>query len=476
MKSITKIIVLVITVGCLSNCSPPSNKSAVKTDENGVAILSDSVIENIVRRSYQYVALYNVNNKWALGPRDGLGTGGWNNEGTRRTELLDHTTQSIARPNNDVLYGLWMLDLQEDAYVLQFPAFDSKYVSLMATAYDHYVNIPLSTTKGDFGEATTVLFYTERTKGYDGKAIEGIDEVFEMSGDFVSLAFRAMPHAAEPERYARIVDQMQSIQLMSLSKFRGRDETPPAATNFPEYGATDLDIFENNLLEVMQFVFNHSTFEDDDEMDQAVLAAYKPLGIEPGKNFDANGIKIDGKMFREIADKVRLESLGMMTAEAAERLGDKMFQPKGETNLETITILSVVGPIGQPMEEAMYPPVNTADGSVMNAQNDYVIRMTKEELPPTNGFWSITLYDQENGFFIPNDSKKYSVGENSGMKLNEAGGIEIYVAAEKPDGVPDENWLPINRMDQNIDLGLRMYAPDLSKVKSWKPPVADKIE
>ena len=89
----------------------------------------------------------------------------------------------------------------------------------------------------------------------------------------------------------------------------------------------------------------------------------------------------------------------------------------------------------------------------MNAKNDYVIRMTKEELPPANGFWSITLYDQDNGFFIPNDRKKYSVGENSGMKLNEDGGIEIYVAAEKPKGVPTENWLPINRMDQNIDLG-----------------------
>jgi len=37
--------------------------------------------------------------------------------------------------------------------------------------------------------------------------------------------------------------------------------------------------------------------------------------------------------------------------------------------------------------------------------------------------------------------KKYSVGENAGMKLNAEGGIEIYVAAEKPKGAPEENWL-----------------------------------
>jgi len=56
-------------------------------------------------------------------------------------------------------------------------------------------------------------------------------------------------------------------------------------------------------------------------------------------------------------------------------------------------------------------------------------------MPPTDVFWSMTLYDQNNGFFIPNDHKKYSVGENAGMKLDEKGGIEVYVAAEKPEGV-----------------------------------------
>ena len=88
------------------------------------------------------------------------------------------------------------------------------------------------------------------------------------------------------------------------------------------------------------------------------------------------------------------------------------------------------------MDEAFYPAVNTADGSQMNAMNDYVIKMTKEQLPPAKAFWSLTLYDKANGFFIPNEYKKYSVGENGGMQLNKEGGIEVYVAAEKPEGVP----------------------------------------
>ncbi|UCF95622.1 MAG: DUF1214 domain-containing protein, partial [Desulfobacterales bacterium] len=29
-------------------------------------------------------------------------------------------------------------------------------------------------------------------------------------------------------------------------------------------------------------------------------------------------------------------------------------------------------------------------------------------MPPAKAFWSVTLYDMQNGFFIPNDRKKYS--------------------------------------------------------------------
>jgi hypothetical protein len=151
------------------------------------------------------------------------------------------------------------------------------------------------------------------------------------------------------------------------------------------------------------------------------------------------------------------------------------FQPKGHINLQTLVFQSIIGPIGQPATEALYPPVNTADGKPMNAMNDYVVRMTKTELPPAKAFWSLTLYDTKNGFFIPNKENKYSVGENAGYKLDKDGGITIYVSSEKPAGVPSENWLPTNRIDQGLSLMLRIYAPDLSKVKTWKAPKAELI-
>ena len=53
-----------------------------------------------------------------------------------------------------------MLDLRKDPVILEMPAFDSKYVSLMITGYDHYVNIPMSTRQGDFEKPEQLLIYT----------------------------------------------------------------------------------------------------------------------------------------------------------------------------------------------------------------------------------------------------------------------------------------------------------------------------
>ena len=142
---------------------------------------------------------------------------------------------------------------------------------------------------------------------------------------------------------------------------------------------------------------------------------------------------------------------------------------------QAVLAVSVIGPVSIPQEEAAYPQVATTDGKQINAMHDYVLRMTKDELPAAGAFWSLTLYDLKNGFYIPNDRKKYSVGENTGMKLNEDGGTETYIAAEKPEGVPEENWLPIEGKNINLSPQMRVYAPDLKKMKSWTPPGAERV-
>jgi hypothetical protein len=459
---------LVLIALCLPLLACDKEQPTAETTAKAAVGLSDAEVDNLVKRSWQYVAMYNVNNKGAML------YGGWNLCDVD-TELKDHTLKVIARPNNDSLYISCPLDLRKEPVIIDMPAFDSKYVSLMVTGYDHYVNIPMSTRQGDFKQPEKILFFSERTEGYEkGKQVEGVDRSFEASGDFLSAVFRVMPHANDAERFVRIKDQMQSVKLLTLSELRGDKAKPIDDVEFPPVGKSDLDVFENNLLEVMQFVFNHTSFDPDNELDQKVLAAYEPLGVVPGQAWGPEQVtRLDGQRLREVAERIEAKEMAKADRLAA---STGMFKLKGEIGLDLLLFQSVFGPIGQPAEEAVYPAIETTDGQPMTALHDYVIRMTRDDMPPARAFWSLTLYDTENGFFIPNDRKKYSVGENGGMKLNEDGGIAVYIATEKPEGVPEENWLPLNRGDYGIDVVLRLYVPDLEAFERWEPPKAERIQ
>jgi len=437
--------------------------------------LSHAELVNLVKRSYQYVAMYNVINNFAMAENNPLWTGGWNST-LKNTQLADHTVKAIARPNNDTYYVLSTLDLRDDAVVISYPAFDSKYVSVETSAYDHYVEIPLATSKGDFREPVTMLYYSDHTRNYHGEPVEGVDTIVKMTGDFVISFVRLMTHLSEPERNARIRKQIDEMKLQTLSEFLGRPPVARTPVRFPPW-KNDQFVFRNDFMEVMQFVFNHVSWDPENEMDRAVLEAFEPLGVRPGQEYDSAGVvHPDGEQLAAIADSIAQASLAIWNNPEGNPYLMQVFKPKGQMNLEAMVVQSAVGPIGLPATEAIYPGIGTVDGKPLNAMHDYVVRMpTRDDLPPAKAFWSVTLYDARTGFFIPNDRHKYIVGVNGGVKYNERGGVDIYIAAEKPEGVPEENWLPINRENIDLDLIMRIYVPDWEKMKSWKVPKAEMI-
>ena len=81
--------------------------------------LSDEQIENLVRRSYPYVAIYHLHSKFAMDETIPTCTGGWNKK-FAAAGLLDHTMKTIARPNNDTLYVNCMLDLRTEPVIVDF--------------------------------------------------------------------------------------------------------------------------------------------------------------------------------------------------------------------------------------------------------------------------------------------------------------------------------------------------------------------
>ena len=98
------------------------------------------------------------------------------------------------------------------------------------------------------------------------------------------------------------------------------------------------------------------------------------------------------------------------------------------------------------------------DRARLNGANRYTVTFAKDQTPPVNGFWSLTLYN-EHHFFAPNEIKRYSTGtKNKALKHNPDGSLTIYVQADAPPAEQRDNWLPAPK-GGDFTLYVRAYWP-----------------
>jgi hypothetical protein len=120
--------------------------------------------------------------------------------------------------------------------------------------------------------------------------------------------------------------------------------------------------------------------------------------------------------------------------------------------------------------DAVYPNALTdVAGNALDGNNNYVMHFPPGQTPPINGFWSLTVYDQ-NGFLVTNPINRYSLGSESGLVANADGSIDILLQSTQPSAL-ESNWLPTPAAPFNLTL--RLYWPDQSILDgSWIiPPV-----
>lgn len=115
----------------------------------------------------------------------------------------------------------------------------------------------------------------------------------------------------------------------------------------------------------------------------------------------------------------------------------------------------------------------TTEGQKLDGNNNYKIYFAAGELPPVNGFWSLTLYDKEH-FFHDNDLERYSLGtKNKTLKYGDDGSLVLYAGSKSPGADKKSNWLPAP--DDVFSLYLRAYwGKEGITEGTWKPPIVEK--
>ena len=210
--------------------------------------------------------------------------------------------------------------------------------------------------------------------------------------------------------------------------------------------------------------------------DWSTLARLKRIGIEPG-SFDAG--KADraalarkrGRRRQAMQDKAptlaRVVNGWQMNTDTMGVYGDYYLKR---------AIIALIGLGANQAEDAVYPlAVSDTNGRPITAENRYVLSFKKDELPPADAFWSLTLYDAE-GYQVANPINRFAIGDRDTMKFNADGSLDIYIQNASPGAEQESNWLP-SPMSGGLGLTMRIYAPRETVLEGrWNPPPVKRVE
>jgi len=87
-------------------------------------------------------------------------------------------------------------------------------------------------------------------------------------------------------------------------------------------------------------------------------------------------------------------------------------------------------------EEAIYAKTQTGTNEQsLNGANKYIMHFDKNNMPPVDAFWSLSIYNATIVLFVPNPVNHYSLGnQTTGLMYNLDGSLDIYIQHDAPVG------------------------------------------
>jgi hypothetical protein len=125
--------------------------------------------------------------------------------------------------------------------------------------------------------------------------------------------------------------------------------------------------------------------------------------------------------------------------------------------------------VNQPEETRYFFLEVDADGRRLDGTSNYTITFPPGQVPPVNGFWSLTIYNPEH-FFAPNDLGRYSLGTKSrSMVYGDDGSLTIYIRHKSPGSDHEANWLPAPASPFEVTIRTYWPKPEVN-TGQWTPP------
>ena len=398
------------------------------------------------------------------------------NQFANKKVFPDATFTNVVNPNADTLYSSAWIDTAKEPVIISLPDTQGRYYLMpMLNYWTDVFASPGSRTTGT-GSGNFAI----TGPNWSGKLPEGITEM-KSSTRWVWIVGRIA--CTGPSDYENVWKLQEQLKLTPLSAW-GTNYVPP--TNVPVDPTVNIKVSPLNQLLALDTAnfFNYICRLQVDnppyEADAPLLANLAKIGIKTGADYKSYFAGLDDGVksaiqtgYQSALAKIPVANLG----------NTKNWQlPYGTGNYGTDYMLRAVtaylGLGANLVDDAFYASASTSsEGAEFSSANKYVIHFNKNEIPPVNGFWSITIYN-EKILFAANPIDRYCLGSLSDPPLtkNPDGSIDLYIQRDSPDSAKIPNWLPAPASG-GFSLTLRLYWPQKQVVdKSWIPPAVRLVE
>src|SRR5262245_5349295 len=391
----------------------------------------------------------------------------------------DAKNNKIVGMNVDTLYSLANLDLAAEPMVLVVPPMDGKrwWIMQVIDAWNDVPAAPGSRTHGDKGGAFALV-----GPRFNGTLPSELEEV-RVDTSLCALGGRTFTSGAKD--YAAVHKIQDGYRLIPLSHWKGKATRYSAPASVPVKPGVDAktpvpkQVFDLSAEDFFAKLCKLLTDNPAREADAPMMAKLAKLGVAPGATFKIgafdsdvrraieDGVAAGQKAIRDGESKMGEMVNGWQLARDLGRYGTRYAYRAAWT-------FFAVG--GNLVEDAFYPfGLVDAEGKKFSGASKYTLRFAKEEIPPVDAFWSLTLYDKDS-YLVDNSINRYALGDRSHCKPAADGSLTIYIQSESPGADKESNWLPAPK-GGGFKLALRLYVPKKQVADgTWKPPAVQRAK
>ena len=389
--------------------------------------------------------------------------------------------RGVSAPNADTLYSLAWLDLAEPQVFSHPDMGDRFFLFEIVDLWMHDLeNSPSRRTAS--GAAAN---YLVTGPGWKGEVPAGMKHL-PMATRYMVILGRTYANGTEADYEA--VNKLQAQYRITPLSAWGKAYTPvaPPVNPNPGFSMTDkpqqviLDLGTQGYFAMMARLMGGDA--PPAAIDAPMVARMARLGLVPGQPFDLK--KLDPAVQAALAD---LPKRALAKIEANKNILGEMINgwvitkglgTYGTEYLKRAVVAAYGWPANQ-QKDAVYPYTEVdSTGKTLTGANNYTLTFPKDQTPPVNAFWSITMYLVDGGWwFVPNPLNKFTVSPRNNLKYNADGSLTLYFQNASPGADKEANWLPAPKGDF-IPM-LRMYWPKENTPSilngTWKIPPVMKV-